>query len=57
MQIERIKMFVNTSRGRLELMVYDQLIKNTSRCRYNREAASPSTLYGTMNVTDAVVSS
>ena len=30
-QIECIKMFVNTACGRLELIVYDQLIKNKRR--------------------------
>lgn len=52
-QIECIKMFVNTACGRLELIVYDQLIKNKYRCYYKSKTALPFPFYRTMKVTDA----
>lgn len=52
-QIECIKMFVNTARGRLEPIVYDQLIKNKRRRHYKGKTVLPFTVYRTMKVMHA----
>lgn len=51
-QIEHIKMFANTAFGKLEQIVYDQLIKNKQRCCYKRKSVLPLTFYKVMKVID-----